>query len=126
MDMFNHLTNIDMIAVANNSMVVISNSTSRRANVIARRTGSDAMGVIKSQQIDLLKAKLQNGVAHFIYKKQSTGEIREAWGTTSSNLMKANINGRGISRDSVNCVCYWDCEKGSFRSLRFENLIEVL
>ena len=115
-----------MIAVANNSMVVISNSTSRRANVIARRTGSDAMGVIKSQMIDLLKAKLQMGVAHFIYKKQSTGEILEAWGTTSSNLMKANINGRGISRDSVNCVCYWDCEKGGFRSLRFENLIEVL
>mgnify|MGYP003289077660 CR=1 FL=1 len=115
-----------MIVVANNSTVVFNNLTSRRANVIAKRTGNDAMGIIKAQMIDLLRAKLQNGVAHFIYKKQSTGEIREAWGTTSSNLMKANINGRGISRDSVNCVCYWDCEKGGFRSLRFENLIEVL
>ncbi len=114
-----------MIVVANNSTVVFNNLTSRRANVIARRTGSDAMGVIKSQQIDLLKAKLQNGVAHFVYMKKD-GTLREAWGTTSSNLMKANINGRGIARDSVNTVCYWDCEKGGFRSLRFENLIEVL
>lgn len=115
-----------MIVVANDSAVVINNLTDRRANVIAKRTNSEAMGVIKAQMIDLLKAKLQMGVAHFIYKKQSTGEIREAWGTTASNLMKANINGRGISRDSVNTVCYWDCEKGGFRSLRFENLIEVL
>ena len=123
--MFNHLTNTGMIAVTNNSMVVISNPTSRRANVIARKTGSDAMGVIKAQMIDLLKAKLQMGVAHFVYMKKD-GTLREAWGTTASNLMKASINGRGISRDSVNTVCYWDCEKGGFRSLRFENLIEVL
>ena len=46
--MFNHLTNTDMIAVANNSVVVINNLTSRRASVIARRTNSEAMGVIKA------------------------------------------------------------------------------
>ena len=114
-----------MIAVANNSVVVINNITNRRASVIAQRTNSEAMGVIKAQMIDLLKAKLQMGVAHFVYMKKD-GTLREAWGTTSSNLMKANINGRGISRDSVNTVCYWDCIKGGFRSLRFENLIEVL
>ena len=114
-----------MIAVANNSVVVINNLTSRRASVIAHITNSEAMGVIKAQMIDLLKAKLQMGVAHFVYMKKD-GTLREAWGTTSSNLMKANINGRGISRDSVNTVFYWDCEKGGFRSLRFENLIEVL
>ena len=123
--MFNRLTNTDMIAVANNSVVVINNLTSRRASVIARRTNCEAMGVIKAQMIDLLKAKLQMGVAHFVYMKKD-GTLREAWGTTSSNLMKANINGIGISRDSVNTVRYWDCEKGGFRSLRFENLIEVL
>ena len=47
-----------MIAVANNSVVVINNLTSRRASVIANRTNSEAMGVIKAQMIDLLKAKL--------------------------------------------------------------------
>ena len=114
-----------MIVVANNSTVVFNNLTSRRANVISKRTGNDAMGIIKAQMIDLLRAKLQMGVAHFVYMKKD-GTLREAWGTTANNLMKANINGRGISRDSVNTVCYWDCEKGGFRSLRFENLIEVL
>lgn len=114
-----------MIAIVNNNAVVINNSTSRRANVIAQRTGSDVMGVVKAQMIDVLKAKLQNGIAHFIYVKQSTNELREAWGTTANNLIKANVNGRGVSRDSVNCVCYWDVEKGGFRSLRFENLVQV-
>ena len=111
-----------MIAVVNNNAVVINNSTSRRANVIAQRTGSDVMGVVKSQLIDVLKAKM--GVAHFVYMKKD-GSLREAWGTTANNLIKANVNGRGISRDSVNCVCYWDVEKGGFRSLRFENLVQV-
>ena len=123
--MFNHLTNTDMIAVANNSVVVINNLTSRRASVIAHRTNSEAMGVIKAQMIDLLKEKLRNGVAHFLYKKQSTGEIREAWGTCSGQLMKATQNGRGLSGDQVNTVKYWDIEKGGYRSLRYENLIQV-
>lgn len=115
---------METMIVTKNSMVVVNGNTSRRANVIARRTDNDAMGVIKAQMIDLLKAKLHSGVAHFIYTKKD-GTLREAWGTTSHNLMKANINGRGIARDSVNCVAYWDCEKGGFRSLRFENLVQV-
>ena len=106
------------------TMVVVNGMTAHRANVIMVRTGSAAIGIMKAQMIDLLKEKLKNGVAHFVYMKKD-GTLREAWGTTSSNLMKANINGRGISRDSVNCVCYWDCEKGGFRSLRFENLLQV-
>lgn len=107
-----------------NISVVVNGMTAHRANVIFARTGSVAMGVVKAQMIDLLKEKLRNGVAHFVYMKKD-GTLREAWGTTASNFMKANINGRGISRDSVNCVCYWDCEKGGFRSLRFENLVQV-
>ena len=73
---------------------------------------------------ETLKAKLQSGVAHFEYVKKN-GEIREAWGTTCSNLMKAKVYGGGIRRDFVNCVVYWDVEVGDFRSLRFENLIKV-
>ena len=106
------------------TMVVVNGMTAHRANVIFARTGSTAIGIMKAQMIDLLKEKLKNGVAHFVYMKKD-GTLREVWGTTSTNLMKANINGRGISRDSVNCVCYWDCEKGGFRSLRFENLLQV-
>lgn len=100
-----------MIAIVNNNAVVINNSTSRRANVIAKRTNSDVMGVVKAQMIDVLKAKLQSGIAHFLFLKKD-GSLREAWGTTANNLVKANVNGRGVSRDSVNCVCYWDIEKG--------------
>jgi hypothetical protein len=104
--------------------IVLSNATMRRATVIAQRTNSVEMGVIKAMQIETLKAKLQSGVAHFEYVKKN-GEIREAWGTTCSNLMKAKVYGGGIRRDFVNCVVYWDVEVGDFRSLRFENLVKV-
>ena len=106
------------------TMVAVNNTTRRRANVIYHRTNSVEMGVIKALMIDTLKAKLQGGIAHFTYLKKD-GSLREAWGTTSHNLIKANTNGNGIDRDSVNCVCYWDVEKGGFRSLRFENLVKV-
>lgn len=105
-------------------VVAMNGMTAHRANVIARRTGSEAMGIIKAQMIDLLKAKLQSGVAHFIYIKKD-GSLREAWGTTASNLMKATQNGRGLSGDQVNTVKYYDVMVGGYRSLRFENLVQV-
>lgn len=105
-------------------VVAMNGMTAHRANVIARRTGSEAMGIIKAQMIDLLKAKLQSGVAHFLYMKKD-GSLREAWGTTASNLMKATQNGRGLSGDAVNTVKYFDVEAGGYRSLRFENLVQV-
>lgn len=104
--------------------IVLSNTTMRRVSVIAQRTNSMEMGVIKAMMIETLKAKLQSGIAHFTYMKKN-GEIREAWGTTCSNLMKAKVYGGGIRKDFVNCVVYWDVEVGDFRSLRFENLVKV-
>ena len=105
-------------------VVAMNGMTVRRANVIARRTGSEAMGIIKAQMIDLLKAKLQSGVAHFLYMKKD-GSLREAWGTCAGNLMKATQNGRGLSGDQVNTVKYFDVVAGGYRSLRFENLVQV-
>ena len=105
-------------------IVAVNGMTAHRANVIARRTGSEAMGIIKAQMIDLLKAKLQSGVAHFLYMKKD-GTLREAWGTCASNLMKATQNGRGLSGDQVNTVKYFDVEAGGYRSLRYENLVQV-
>ena len=105
-------------------VVAMNGMTAHRANVIARRTGSEAMGIIKAQMIDLLKAKLQSGVAHFIYMKKD-GSLREAWGTCAGNLMKATQNGRGLSGDQVNTVKYFDVVAGGYRSLRFENLVQV-
>ncbi len=105
-------------------LVAVNGMTAHRANVIARRTGSEAMGVIKAQMIDLLKAKLQNGVAHFVYKKKD-GTLREAWGTCASNLMKATQNGRGLSGDQVNTIKYYDVMAGGYRSTLYENLVQV-
>ena len=105
-------------------IVAVNGMTAHRANIIASRTGSEAMGVIKAQMIDLLKVKLQSGVAHFLYMKKD-GTLREAWGTCASNLMKATQNGRGLSGDQVNTVKYFDVEAGGYRSLRYENLVQV-
>ncbi len=106
------------------TMAVVNGMTAHRANVIMARTGSAPMGVIKAQMIDLLKTKLHTGVAHFIYMKRN-GEVREAWGTTAGNLMRATQSGTGLSGDEVNTVKYWDIEKGGYRSLRYENLVQV-
>ena len=105
-------------------VVAMNGMTAHRANVIARRTGSEAMGIIKAQMIDLLKTKLQSGVAHFLYMKKD-GSLREAWGTCAGNLMKATQNGRGLSGDQVNTIKYYDVMAGGYRSLRFENLVQV-
>ncbi len=106
------------------TIVAVNGMTAHRANVIATRTGSEAMGIIKAQMIDLLKVKLQSGIAHFIYVKKD-GTLREAWGTCVSNLMKATQNGRGLSGDQVNTVKYFDVVAGGYRSLRYENLVQV-
>ena len=105
-------------------LVVINGMTSHRANVIASRTGCATLAVVKAQMIDLLKAKLQSGVAHFLYMKKD-GTLREAWGTCASNLMKATQNGRGLSGDQVNTIKYYDVIAGGYRSTRYENLVQV-
>ena len=105
-------------------IVAVNGMTVHRANVIASRTGSEAMGVIKAQMIDLLKAKLQSGVAHFLYMKKD-GSLREAWGTCAGNLMKATQNGRGLSGDAVNTIKYYDVIAGGYRSTRYENLVQL-
>lgn len=105
-------------------LVVINGMTSHRANVIASRTGCATLAVVKAQMIDLLKAKLQSGVAHFLYMKKD-GTLREAWGTCASNLMKATQNGRGLSGDQVNTIKYYDVMAGGYRSTLYENLVQV-
>ena len=104
--------------------MMVNNATARHANVIMERTGSVEMGIMKSLLVDVLKAKMQSGTAHFWFKKLD-GTIREAWGTTSHNLMANKINGNGYTGEQVNTVKFWDVEKGAFRSLRYENLIAV-
>ena len=104
--------------------IVIENQTAKRANVIAQRTGSVEIGIMKAMMIALLKEKMNHGVAHFEFMKKN-GEIREAWGTTQPNLATAMTNGRGYNKELDNCIAYFDCIKGAWRSFRYESLIKV-
>ncbi|MDE6695682.1 MAG: SH3 beta-barrel fold-containing protein [Muribaculaceae bacterium] len=104
--------------------IVINNSTANRATVIAARTESTEMGIMKAMLIDTLKAKLAGGIAHFIFKKKD-GSYREAWGTTQNNIAKAKTNGRGVSRECFKTTAYFDIECGEWRSFRWENLVQV-
>ena len=104
--------------------IVIENQTAKRANVIANRTGSVEIGIMKAMMIALLKEKMNHGVAHFEFMKKN-GEIREAWGTTQSNIASAKTNGRGYNKELDNCIAYFDVEKGAWRSFRYESLVKV-
>ena len=104
--------------------IVIENQTAKRANVIAQRTGNVEIGIMKAMMIALLKEKMNHGVAHFEFMKKN-GEIREAWGTTQSNVASAKTNGRGYNKELDNCIAYFDCIKGAWRSFRYESLIKV-
>ena len=106
------------------TMVVVNGMTAHRANVIFARTGSAAMGVVKAQMIDLLKEKLRNGVAHFIFVKKN-GEIREAFGTTNAAVAAKYTNGNGCSREHFKTTAYFDIEKGEWRSFRWESIVKV-
>ena len=106
------------------TMVVVNGITTHRANVIMARTGSAAMGVVKAQMIDLLKEKLRNGVAHFIFQKRN-GEYREIFATTNPSLVKRHINGRGVSRELFATTAVFDCELGEWRSFRWESIVKV-
>ena len=96
--------------------IVVKGTTAVRATVIANRTKSDEMGVMKT--------KLQNGIAHFTFIKKN-GELRECWGTTQPNLAKAKTNGNGESRENYCTTAFFDIEKGAWRSFRWESLVEV-
>ena len=106
------------------NMVVLESSTAKRASVIANRTESAVMGFIKAMMIETLKAKLANGVAHFWFLKKD-GTVREAWGTTMKNIASAKVNGRGCSREYYKTTAFFDCEKGEWRSFRWESIVKV-
>ena len=104
--------------------LVITNGTATRMAVIAQRTGSELMAGAKAMMIESLKEKLRNGVAHFIYIKKD-GTIREAWGTTNAALAHKYTNGNGVSREFFKTTAYFDIEKSSWRSFRWESIVKV-
>ena len=93
---------------------------------ISAKTGSSLMGTSKAMLIEEAKRQMRSTLGcHMIYMKKD-GTVREAFATLNPVLCGKHINGRGISPESWGCSCYWDMEKGGFRSFKWENLIAVL
>lgn len=77
-----------------NAMIITTNDlTLTRMAVITKRASSELMAGAKSMMIENLKGQMQNGIAHFVFKKKD-GSLREAWGTTNRSLAEKHINGR--------------------------------
>ena len=106
-------------------VAVLNEMTAIRANVIANRTQNALCGMTKAMMIEVLKTKLREGVAHFIFTKRD-GSLREVWATTKKEFVSNHINGRGISRENYATTAVWDVEKGSWISFRWETLVQVL
>lgn len=104
--------------------LVITNSTAARMAVIVARTGSELMAGVKAMMIEVLKEKLRNGVAHFVFVKKN-GEVREAFGTTNAAVAAKYTNGNGISREYFKTTAYFDIERGEWRSFRWESIVKV-
>ena len=109
-----------IITTATNNALV-----ARHIETITRKTGSALMGTSKALLIEEAKRQMRSGTCHFLYVKKD-GSIREAFGTLNATLCGKHINGRGQSPESWGCSCYFDIEKGQFRSFRWANIIDIL
>ena len=110
-----------MIITATNDALVATH-----IRTITIRTGSALMGISKALLIEEAKRQMRSTLGcHMIYMKKD-GTVREAFATLNPILCGKHINGRGQSPENWGCSCYWDMEKGGFRSFKWENLIAVL
>ena len=109
----------------NTMLATTDTMTLTRMAVIGNRTNSALMAGAKAMLVENLKNQMRSGVAHFVYMKKS-GELREAFGTTSKALVERYINGNGISREHYANTAYFDVEKAAWRSFRWENIVAVL
>ncbi len=113
--------------------LAITTKEAQRALVIAARTNAcnpaDYMiAGAKAAMIAELKKRMQTSIVEFYFIKKSTGELTRRFGTTMLSLVSNHINGRGIDRDSVNTVAFWDVEaegENKWRSFRYESLVKV-
>ncbi len=105
-------------------IISVENQTAERAMQIANTTGSIESGVIMSLQAELLLEKLHNGICHFKFRKESTQEERECWATLAPNLISSKVKGVR-RRNNPHCICFWDVEKGGFRSCLVKNILKI-
>ena len=106
------------------SAVAVKDMTIVRANVIAERTGSLEIGIVKAMMIEQLKEKMKTSVQHFLFRKKD-GFLREMFATTCAPLIAKHVSGRGVSRENYATTAVFDVEKGAWRSFRWESIIKV-
>lgn len=109
--------------------IIVNTKEVQRALVIAQRTNASTpaeylIAGAKAAMIAELKKRMQTSVVEFYFTKRD-GSLRRAFGTTMPSLAASHINGRGISRDSVNTVAFWCIEKGGWRSCRYESIVKI-
>ena len=97
----------------------------RHIAAVSVKKNSAYVGIAKSLLIEEAKRQMRSGTCHFLYVKKD-GSVREAFGTLNSVLCGKHINGRGQSPETWGCSCYFDVEKGQFRSFRWANIIDIL
>ena len=102
-----------------------SRLTATHIATITAKKGSTYVGIAKSMLIEEAKRQMRAGTCHFLYMKKD-GSVREAFGTLNAALCNKHINGRGQSPETWGCSCYFDVEKGQFRSFRWQNIIDIL
>ena len=105
-------------------VAVVNEINAIRAEIIANRTSSVVNGITKAAMIAIAKGKMRGGVCHFVYVKKN-GELREAFGTLTPALVEATTTGYGESRERYFTSAYYDCEKGGWRSFRWETIVKV-
>lgn len=73
---------------------------------------------------NVLRLRLSAGAVTFVYKKESTGELRIAHGTLCPLLFTyERKGGREPPHDQIS---YWDLDKGQWRSVKTRNIIRIL
>ena len=103
----------------------------RQIVAVSTKKNSAYVGIAKSLLIEEAKRQMRStSGCRFVYLKVAKPgkpqEVREAFGTLNPQLCGKHINGRGSSPENHGCTCYWDMERGGFRSFRWENLVAVL
>lgn len=86
-------------------------------------TQSEAMR--QAWMVEKLKVALKTRVVEFFYIKKSTGEMRQAFGTTDPHRYNYTATGNGRHGNYADCVQYWDFEKQAFRMFKTYNLVKV-
>ena len=71
-----------------------------------------------------LRKAMKTRIVQFFYIKKSTGELRQAFGTTDPHRYDYEAKG-GRNGNFDGCVQYYDTEKKSFRMFKDYNLVRV-